>query len=162
MLILNIYVKPYLAEYARRRYPSPIPDVVQFPASSLVNHAIVNSLVKTPAKAEPRNGNLLVMVNEKICNLKDLDVYNYLTYKGEKNVGMKLLLDFDMLLHTYMDNLRYHKGIDYKDSAEAFVKKYHLTDLVTEEAMLKKHLRWKKEVTNYRTQGVQLKMNFSK
>lgn len=120
MLILNIYVKPYLAEYARRRYPSPIPDVVQFPASSLVNHAIVNSLVKTPAKAEPRNGNLLVMVNEKICNLKDLDVYNYLTYKGEKNVGMKLLLDFDMLLHTYMDNLRYHKGIDYKDSAEGF------------------------------------------
>lgn len=160
MLVLNIYVKPYLAEYARRRYPSPIRDVALFPAASLVNHAIVNSLVATPANAGPRNGNLLVMVNEKICLLKDIEVYNYLPYTAENNVGKKLLLDFDVHLHTYMDNYRYHSGIDYKDSAEAFVRKYHLGDLVTAEAMLKKHLRWKKEVASYRHHGILLKMKF--
>lgn len=162
MLILNIYVKPYLAEYARRRYPSSIPDVALFPAASLVNHAIVNSLVQAPVKAEQRKGNLLVMVNEKICNLKDIEVYNYLTFKGENNVGLKLLLDFDILLHTYMDNHRYRNGIDYKDSAEAFVKKYHLEGKVTSGALLKKHVRWKKDVANYRAKGIQLKMNFKK
>lgn len=160
MLILNIHVKPYLAEYARRRYGCPIPNTAQFPASSLVNHAIVNSLVQTPAKTEPRNGNLFVMVNEKICNLKDLDVYNYLTFDGENNVREKLLLDFDVHLHSYMDTQRYRFGIDYKDSALAFVEKYHLDGLVTSEALLKKHVRWKKKVTHYRTEGVQLKMNF--
>ena len=50
MLVLNIYVKPYLAEYARQKYPSPIKDVAQFPAASLVNHAIVNSLIKQPVE----------------------------------------------------------------------------------------------------------------
>ena len=162
MLILNIYVKPYLAEYARHKYASPFHDVARFPAASLVNHAIVNELVETPKQSEPRKGNLLVMVNEKNCNLKDIEVYNYLTFEGENNVGEKLLLDFDMFLHSYMDSRRYHSGIDYKDSAEEFVKKYHLTGMVTSEALLKKHVRWKKKVTKYRTEGVQLKMNFDK
>lgn len=162
MLILNIHTKPYLAEYARRRYASPMPDVAQFPASSLVNHAIVNSLVETPAKLEPRPGNLLVIVNEKICNLKDIETFNYLTFDGENKVNEKLLLDFDAFLHSYMDSRRYNQGIDYKDSVTEFVEKYHLTGLVTADALLKKHVRWKKKVTNYRTQGVQLKMNFSK
>ncbi len=162
MLVLNIYVKPYLAEYARKRYASPMPDVALFPAASLVNHAIVNSLVQAPAKTEPRNGNLLVMVNEKICNLKDLDVYNYLTFCGEHNINKVLLLDFDAFLHSYMDSRRYNQGVDYQDSADELVEKFHLTGLVTSEALLKKHVRWKKKVTNYRTQGVQLKMNFNK
>lgn len=162
MLVLNIYVKPYLAEYARQRYPSPIKDVVQFPAASLVNHAIANSLIQTPANPPENRGNLLVMVNERICNLKDLEVNNYLNFEGENNVGEKLLLDFDMFLHSFMDNQRYHHGVDYKDSAQAFVDKYHLSGKVTPEALLKKHVRWKKKVTHYRTEGVQLKMNFDK
>ena len=162
MLILSIHTKPYLAEYARQRYPSYIPDVAQFPASSLVNHAIVNSLVETPAKAESRPGNLLVMVNEKICNLKDIEIFNYLTFEGENNVNKKLLLDFNAFLHNYMDSRRYNHGIDYKDSAAKFVEAYHLTELVTVDALLKKHIRWKKMVKNYRTEGVQLKMNFNK
>lgn len=162
MLILNIHTKPYLAEYARWRYASPMPDVAQFPASSLVNHAIANSLVETPAKAEPRPGNLLVMVNEKICNLKNIEIFNYLTFAGENNVNKKLLLDFDTFVHSYMDNRRYNQGVDYKDSAVELVEKYHLTGLVTADALLKKHVRWKKKVTNYRTQGVQLKMAFNK
>lgn len=162
MLVLNIYVKPYLAEYARQKYPSPIKDVVQFPAASLVNHAIANSLVKRPANPAENNGNLLVMVNEKICNLKDLEMNNYLNFEGENNVSDKLLLDFDMFLHSYMDHQRYQYGVDYKDSVQMFVKKYHLTDMVTPEALLKKHVRWKKKVTTWRTEGVQLKMKFDK
>lgn len=162
MLVLNIYVKPYLAEYARKKYPSPIKDVAQFPATSLVNHAIANSLIKKPAIPAENKGNLLVMVNEKICNLKDLDTNNYLNFEGENNVGEKLLLDFDMFLHSFMDHMRYHHGVDYKDSAQMFVRKYHLTGKVTPEALLKKHVRWKKKITKYRTEGVQLKMNFDK
>ena len=32
----------------------------------------------------------------------------------------------------------------------------------TPEALLKEHVRWKKKVTKYRTEGVQLKMEFKK
>ena len=162
MLVLNIYVKPYLAEYARRRYPSPIKDVARFPAASLVNHAIVNSLVETPANPGENKGNLLVMVNEKICNLKDLERNNYLNYDGENNVGEKLLLDFDIVLHGYLDHQRYHQGIDYKVSVNKFIERYHLTGLVTPDALLKKHVRWKKKLAKYRQECVQLKMNFDK
>ena len=162
MLVLNIYTKPYLAEYARQKYPSPIKDVAQFPAASLVNHAIANSLIKPPAIPVERKGNLLIMVNEKICNLKDLEVYNYLNFDGEDNVSKKLLLDFDMFLHRYMDFQRNHNGIDYKDSAQSFIEKYHLAGKIAPEALLKKHVRWKKKVRTYRTEGVQLKMNFDK
>lgn len=145
MLVLNIYVKPYLAEYARQKYPSPIKDVAQFPAASLVNHAIVNSLIKQPANPAEHKGNLLVMVNERICDLKDLETNNYLNFEGENNVSDKLLLDFDMSLHSYMGHQRYRYGIDYKDSVKMFIDKYHLTGLVTPEALLKKHVRWKKK-----------------
>lgn len=162
MLVLNVYVKPYLAEYARQKYPSPIKDVAQFPAASLVNHAIANSLIKKPAIPVENKGNLLVMVNEKICNLKDLDTNNYLNFEGENNVGEKLLLDFDMFLHSFMDHMRYHHGVDYKDSAQMFVKKYHLAGKVTPDALLKKHVRWKKKLAKYRQECVQLKMNFDK
>lgn len=162
MLILNIYVKPYLAEYARHKYPSPLSNVVRFPSSSLVNHAIINKLVETPQNATQRTGNLLVMVNEAICDLKDIERYNYLTLTDEIRVGEKLLIDFDAHLHSFMDNKRYRHGIDYKDSAENFIKEYHLSGLVTTEALLKKHVRWKKKVAHYRTDGVQLKMNFDK
>lgn len=158
MLILNIYVKPYLAEYARRRYASAMPDVAQFSACSLVNHAIVNSLAEPPVESKERHGNLLVMVNEKYCGLKDIEKYNYLTFDGENKVGKMLLLDFDMFLHSYMDRARYRNGIDYQDSARAFVEKYHLGGLVTEEALLKKHVRWKKQIKKYRTEAVQLKL----
>lgn len=162
MLVLNIYVKPYLAEYARQKYPSPIKDVAQFPAASLVNHAIVNSLIKQPANPAEHKGNLLVMVNERICDLKDLETNNYLNFEGENNVSDKLLLDFDMFLHSYMGHQRYRYGIDYKDSVKMFIDKYHLTGLVTPEALLKKHVRWKKKVDTWRTEGVQLKMKFDK
>lgn len=145
MLVLNIYVKPYLAEYARQKYPSPINDVAQFPAASLVNHAIVNNLIKQPANPADHKGNLLVMVNERICDLKDLETNNYLNFEGENNVSDKLLLDFDMVLHSYMGHQRYRYGIDYKDSVKMFIDKYHLTGLVTPEALLKKHVRWKKK-----------------
>ena len=128
MLVLNIYVKPYLAEYARHKYPSPIKDVVQFPAASLVNHAIANSLIKRPANP----------------------------------VESKGMLDFDMFLHSYMDHERYQYGVDYKDSVQAFIKKYHLSGKVTPEALLKKHVRWKKKVMTWRTESVQLKMKFDK
>ena len=162
MLVLNIYVKPYLAEYARQKYPSPIKDVAQFPAASLVNHAIVNSLIKQPANPAEHKGNLLVMVNERICDLKDLETNNYLNFEGENNVSDKLLLDFDMFLHSYMGHQRYRYGIDYKDSVKMFIDKYHLTGLVTPEALLKKHVRWKKMVDTWRAEGVQLKMKFDK
>jgi len=162
MLVLNIYTKPYLAEYARHKYPSPIKDVVQFPAASLVNHAIANSLIKRPANPVESKGNLLVMVNEKICNLKDIETFNYLTFDGENNVSEKLMLDFDMFLHSYMDHERYQYGVDYKDSVQAFIKKYHLSGKVTPEALLKKHVRWKKKVMTWRTESVQLKMKFDK
>ena len=141
MLVLNIYVKPYLAEYARQKYPSLIKDVAQFPAASLVNHAIVNSLIKQPANPAEHKGNLLVMVNERICDLKDLETNNYLNFEGENNVSDKLLLDFDMYLHGYMGHQRYRYGIDYKDSVKMFIDKYHLTGLVTPEALLKKHVK---------------------
>lgn len=162
MLVLNIYVKPYLAEYARQKYPSPIKDVAQFPAASLVNHAIVNSLIKQPVNPAEHKGNLLVMVNERICDLKDLETNNYLNFEGENNVSDKLLLDFDMSLHSYMGHQRYRYGIDYKDSVKMFIDKYHLTGLVTPEALLKKHVRWKKKVDTWRAEGVQLKMKFDK
>jgi hypothetical protein len=163
MLVLNIYVKPYLAEYARRRYPGPINGTVMFPAASLVNHALVNSLTEKPTvDYGERKSNLQVIVNEKICDLKDVDRFNFLTYRGENNVGEKLLLDFDMFLHSYMDRQRYHNGVDYKGSAQTFVEKYGLTGMVTPEALLKKHVRWKKKVARYRTEGVQLKMEFKK
>lgn len=162
MLVLNIYVKPYLAEYARQKYPSPIKDVAQFPAASLVNHAIVNSLIKQPANPADHKGNLLVMVNERISDLKDLETNNYLNFEGENNVSDKLLLDFDMYLHGYMGHQRYRYGIDYKDSVKMFIDKYHLTGLVTPEALLKKHVRWKKKVDTWRGGGVQLKMKFDK
>lgn len=163
MLVLNIYVKPYLAEYARQRYSTGMPNVVRFPAYSLTNHAIVNLLKETPDRAEPRtDGNLLVMVNEGICELKDIERYNYLSPGDEIRVQKNLLLDFNVSLHWYLDMQRHYHGVDYKDSAEMFIKKYNLEGLLTPEAVLKKQVRWKKQIRNYRTEGVQLKMNFDK
>ena len=163
MLILNLHMRPYLAEYARNQYPAGMQDIVRFPAHSLMNHAIVNLLKENPGSIEPNKcGNFRVMVNEGICNLKDIERYNYLSPGDELRIQKYLLLDFNICLHWYMDMQRHYHGVDYKDSAEMFIKKYHVDGLLTSDAVLKKQVRWKQKLKSYRTESVQLKMNFNK
>lgn len=158
MTILNIYVKPYLAAYARSRYSTGMPDVVRFPAASLVNHTIINKLTKRPDGAEPREGNLMVLVNDKVPGCKDFTQYNFLPLTGETAVNNALLMNFDAHLHFYMDRKRYDDGIDYKDSADAFIQLYGLEGLISADALLKKHVRWKSMVRAYRQEPIQLEM----
>ena len=160
MIILNIHTKPYLAHYALIEYPTYHTGVVRFPAESLMNMAILSRLKVRPFKESPNAGNLPVLVNEETNLSKRTDMYNWITRADEGLVERCLRMDFNATLHYFMDSNRYNRGIDYKDSANLFVEKYGLAGLIQPEALLKKHVRWKKQIRDRRTGGEQTEFNF--
>ena len=161
MLILNIHIEPYLAQYAIKKYPSYIPNVVRFSSYSLMNTAILSRLKMKPYIQKAPNGNLGVMLNEENNKSKRTDVYNWISRNDESVVERMLRLDFDMMLHYYFDSNRNRKGIGYNDSAEMFVQEFGLEGLIGTDALLKKHVRWKKMVREQSLRkNQQTEMNF--
>ena len=160
MLVIGINIVPYLAAYAQHRYKCPVPDAVRFPSMSLINQTIINKLTIRPAHINPGNWNLRIVVAEPKYGLKDLSQYDYLPPAGEREVFNVLRMDFDATLHKYMDTERYERGVFYKDSVASFIKKYELAGLISEDALLKKHVRWKRYTSRYRAQTMQLDINF--
>ena len=161
MLILNIHIKPYLARYARKKYPSYMQDVVKFPFHSLMNTALLQRLKQKPQYQSMPSGNLAVMLNEEKNVSKRTDIYNWISRNDEGVIERMLRLDFNATLHYYFDSKRYNKGIDYNDSAEWFIEEWGLQGLIEPDALLKKHVCWKKLLKERRSSiGEQTELNF--
>lgn len=160
MLILNIHIKPYLAHFALKKYPSWKSGTVKFPAFSLMNTLLLQRLRQRPHHQPVPNGNLPVMLNEEKNVCKRTDVFNWISRNDEVIVERMLRLNFDTEMHYYFERKRIREGVEYQDSAELFIKEWGLNGLIEPEALLKKHVRWKKMLKEHRTGGEQTELNF--
>ena len=159
MVIIELQVKPYLAEYARAKYNS-VDGGVLFPAESLLVHAIVNATITRPRTVVPVSGNLQVAIREKGIS-KDMHRNNYLKASSMKHISDLLYIDFKSTLCEYMDSEYYKHGIDYQVSAAKFYEKYRLQS-ITVEALLKIHIRWKHQRKLFRKEAEQREISFNK
>lgn len=143
MVSVTIQVAPYLAQYARKRWAVTSDGGVIPPKYTQLYYTLVGWLSAKPVGANLPAGNLTVLLAEKDVS-KDLRHNVWLSPQALFRIERALRCDFDMTLHDYMDELYYRKGIDYQMSAVAFCERYGLDGLISEEALLKKHVRFKK------------------
>ncbi len=158
MIVIPLTVAPYIACWARQHYPKAN-DAVLMPRESLALYAIVNRLQRRPRNVVPSGGNLLIGISEKKVD-KDLQTCNWLPPTAMTHIESMLRMEFDMQLHNYMDKRYYRDGIDYKVSAQVFHDHYGLGDTITEEALLKKHVRYKQMRLKYRRMAQQTELTF--
>lgn len=158
MVVVPLTVAPYLALWAKQRYPK-MDEVVLLPRESLVLHVIINRLQRRPRNTVPSTGNLLIGISEKRVE-KDLQVNNWLKPASMTHIERLLRMEFDMVLHDYMDKRFYREGIDYEVSAHTFHEHYNLGDTITDSALLKKHVRYKHVRLQYRRKVQQTELVF--
>lgn len=156
---INIRVEPYLARFARVRWPGH-DGVVVLPRGCPVTACIEVFSLCRPSHAKPEAGNLLLEIPERDV-AKDLRRYNYLSERGRKQVEWSLRTEFLRVLHETMDRERYRSGREYQDTAEAFHRYYGLGDTLTVDALLKMHQRWKEQQREWKGRPEQLEINFN-
>ncbi|MBQ8100523.1 MAG: hypothetical protein IJ169_04460 [Paludibacteraceae bacterium] len=160
MYFISINIHPYLAQYARVRF-AQVDGAVLLPRDSIIHYALINRLQAPPKfAAATQPGNLAVAVRETETE-KDVRRLNGLSDSANRHIEQLLRLDFDMTLHEYMDRAYYKQGTDYLQAAALFHQHYRLGSTITQEALLKKHVRWKKRRRDYRKNSEQLELTYS-
>ena len=159
MYTILVQCPEYVAHYLKKKFH--VSDgAVLLPQFTLSWYAIANSAQRRPPTEVPHQGNLFVAFHEKSVPLKDLRRQNWLSDKRLRYISKLLRWDFDMNLLEYMEREHYRHGVDYESAARQFHRLYELEGLVSEEALLKKHIRWKKLRKEFRLQAEQMDIEF--
>ncbi len=158
MTFINIECAPYVAQYLKKMY-HVVDGAVLLPQYTLAWYTIVNCAQRRPPEEKPVVGTLTVAFKDEAVRYKDLRYNNWIGRKRLKYISNLLRLDFDMNLMEFMEREHYKQGVDYDTAARMFHRMYELGDTVTEEALLKKHIRWKKKRREFRLEAEQIDLS---
>lgn len=141
MITVKMTVEPHVAEYIRGKYFDIDAGAVRFPSDLDIYVLIYDLLQRRPADSPVDRGNLEFMLPERRIG-KDPVTYNFLSGRAQKILGAKMRVMMWAELHDYMDENKHLRGIQFKDSVFAFMRRYSI-DSITEDALLKNYQRWR-------------------
>jgi hypothetical protein len=157
--VAQIRVEPYLAAYARRKFPiDPITGGIKVPDKFDLYHCIWHSMSKWPLerwnigvrrKADAPEGNLLIHLPNRRSEggiRKNPLFWNYISRRHARLINRELKRLFDWEFHHYVEILlEYHPDMTKKEAVQRFAKKYAL-GIDCEDALLKNFQRHEKTI----------------
>ncbi len=141
MVKVTIEVEGYVAEWARHKYFDVEAGAVRFSPSSDIYVLIYDLMQKRPASNPVDKGNLEFCLPDRREG-KSPDSYNYLSRRSGEMIAEKLKVMLWAELHDYMDREKHINGVQYKDSAFRFLRRYGI-ESISEDGILKNYQRWR-------------------
>ena len=144
MVTVRFEIKPYLAAYMYARYGTPPP--IRLSSLEPLYHTLHFFTVPHPANLpyQRETGNILFVLPDPREG-KNPEKYNYLGYENIRKIEQKIELQMKIELYDYMLENRFKRHITYKLALEEFVDKYEMTELISEETLMRGFQRWRKE-----------------
>lgn len=155
MMTVKTKVEPHVAEYIRGKYFDSEAGFVRFPSTLDIYILIYDLLQKRPADRPVDSGNLEFALPERREG-KDPATYNYLSARAQKMLADKMRLMMWAELHDMMDENKHLQGIQFKDSAFIFLRRYGI-ESISEDALLKNYQRWRDKQRRKKKRGYKRK-----
>ena len=157
MYTISVRCPDYVAQYLKKEY-HVVDGAVLLPQYCLAWAAIVNGTQVRPITHPPHTGNLRVGIMSGAVRFKNLDKQSWLGEKRLNYISKLLRWQFDIALLEYMEKQHYRHGWDYDEAMREFYRYYQLDGYISEEALQKKHTRWKQKRKEWRKQAKQLEI----
>lgn len=151
MITVKISVEPSVAEYINGKYYDYEAGAVRFPPSLDIYILIYDLLQKRPVSNPVDTGNLEFVLPQRREG-KDPVSFNYLSARAQKMLGDKMRLMMWAELHDFMDENKHISGIQFKESAFLFMRKYSI-ESIGEDALLKNYQRWRDKQRRRKKRG---------
>ena len=156
MIKVKIDITPYVAEYIKGKYFDPGNGCVRFPSDLDIYVMIYDLLQKRPPGCSIDTGNLeFTLPDRREANQaggKNPETYNYLSRRSAKQLESKMRRMMWAELHDYMEEMKHGEGIQFKDSAYRFLRKYDI-ESISEDALLKNYQRWRDKLRRSMKRG---------
>lgn len=154
----KIELPKHLSEYLLGRFGNN--NIVTLPSTCSLYHIIYEILQRRPANCPVDCGNTEIRLpsprHAHKAAGKPIQTYNYISKRGVSILTKAINTMMKVEAHEYFDENKHVKGIDYIESAYAFLERYGIEHL-TAEALLKDYQRWRNKIgrkTLYRKKRV--------
>lgn len=144
----KIDLPAHLSEYIKGKFGSK-DHVVCLPVNSSLYFILYELLQRRPSDSPVDTGNTEIRLpSPRWAHRKagkPLESYNYISRRGSRVISKAINTMMKVEAHEFFDENKHVKGIDYVDSAYAFLTKYGIENL-TPEALLKDYQRWRVKI----------------
>ena len=156
MVTTRVQLTAYVAEWVNRRYGDAW-GLVRFPRSSDLYLLLYELMSKRPYNSPVDRGNVkIALPDRREANRsggKSPEQFNYITQEATKTLDRRLTMMFWAEVHDNLDEARHRHGLQYKEAARLFIRRYRITG-ISEEGILKNYQRWRKKVRQHRHTSV--------
>lgn len=144
----KIELPKHLAEYLLGKFGDEN-NVVYLPSSSSLYFILYELLQRRPANTSIDKGNIEIKLPTPRMSHKSAgkpaEYFNYIGRRGTLILIRAINTMLKTEAHEFFDENKHVKGIDYIESAYAFLTKYNIENL-SAEALLKDYQRWRKKI----------------
>lgn len=144
----KVELPKHLSEYLIGKFADEN-NVVNLPCWSSLYFLFYELLQRRPADCPVDFGNTEIRLPSPRfahkANGKPVEIFNYISRRGAALLVKSINTMMKVEAHELFDENKHVKGIDYIDSAYAFLEKYHIENL-TVEALLKDYQRWREKI----------------
>lgn len=156
METITIRLKDYMVAYLYVRYGQcvesfgydcPLPPPIHLPHGKPHDDTLYRKLyaqtVPQPPRVHRQSGNVTFVIPQPHGG-KNPKIYSHLGDNGVKEMRKAVRRQILMELFDYMVDSHYNEGHTYKYALRVFLKTYHMTDLVSEDSMIRLFYDWRK------------------
>lgn len=144
----KINLPTHLSEYLKGKFGTS-DNIIRLPANSSLYHIVYELLQRRPVNHPIDQGNTEIhLPSPRASHLPNGKPVEYFNYISKRDTAVLIKAINTMLkaeAHEYFDENKHVKGIDYIESAYAFLLKYGIEHL-TPEALLKDYQRWRAKI----------------
>lgn len=144
----KINLPTHLSEYLKGKFGTS-DNIIRLPANSSLYHIVYELLQRRPVNHPIDQGNTEIhLPSPRASHLPNGKPVEYFNYISKRDTAVLIKAVNTMLkaeAHEYFDENKHVKGIDYIESAYAFLLKYGIEHL-TPEALLKDYQRWRAKI----------------
>lgn len=144
----KIELPKHLAEYLKGKFGNE-ENIVHLPASCSLYFILYELLQRRPVECPVDRGNVEIKLpSPRIAHQpagKPIASFNYVSQRGTLALIKAINTMLKAEAHEFFDENKHIRGIDYIESAYAFLEKYGIENL-TAEALLKDYQRWRKKI----------------
>lgn len=144
MVVVSIYIQPYLVEYMRYKYPpSEKSDFIQISDKDDLYFVLNNLRMEKPKDALVNRGNFKFAVPSP-RNSRNPEIYNHYSQKAIKSIESRINRMFRAEFHDFMDHRVDECGDSINEANILFCKIYKITE-IDPESLKKDYYRWRKK-----------------
>lgn len=144
MISTFITIKPHLAEYAQVVFAVEGENYIQIPHDYYLYYLLSKHMRKRPQNCPILDGNLEIALPAR-SDGKDPLTFNYISLRATELFEQELECLFWAHAHSFIDYLFKNEGEQLNNAAYIFMSKFQINS-ITEDAVVKRHYRWRNKV----------------